>query len=699
MKITIERTEDRDVVAAQVTARSGKPKRPSDEKPARLFSVVSILIAMVAAVLFLDAALPLRNLWFHDALLTQMGAWPVLPSLLIFPGRALLPHLPFQYATATPGYLDGWFDISMLFAAFLVVFVVYLLALRRLPGSISWRFIKRSTILIGCLYVLIPVVTSPDLFSYIGYARMAVLHNLNPLTTIPTAIQSDPVYKYIFWVDQPSAYGPTWAIITSFMQWLLVVFRNTYIMPMVLVLRVTGLVMHLISTRLIWLISGQMQQINGQPVLATRKRIRATLAFAWNPLLLFEACVNAHNDAMLVVFVLLMIWVLAKEKIRKMQVGTGDKEIVEFNGHMHKETRAAQAPPPILSTTPAPTIALHEVSGRGGSGWDGWWGRLRRPRSLADALPILIKLTRSLRIKFAPFLELLMRPLKQAIERIPLDLRAPIAAACLVALGTCLKINVVLLLPALLCYIWMQAPANQRFKQAGATLASYIAVIALLYAPFWQGGAIFNVFRVNPSTYRTINTFADFLAHSYNTVAGLFGNLSGAPVGSPAERFMHTFSTGIFVLLYLVMLWRMKRAPQKLRSLHGMVYWMAVVWIVYCAIGSPWFWPWYLVTFFGLFALLEASDAETPAENPREIFPWRLWLMRTPWAARLFSFSMLTLYCLITGPSRAFVHGLPGFQWSDFAGAWAWVLPLAGSALLMKYIPPKKPLRSDATVS
>ena len=167
----------------------------------------------------------------------------------------------------------------------------------------------------------------------------------------------------------------------------------------------------------------------------------------------------------------------------------------------------------------------------------------------------------------------------------------------------------------------------------------------------------------------------------------------------PAERFMHTFSTGIFVLLYLVMLWRMKRAPQKLRSLHGMVYWMAVVWIVYCAIGSPWFWPWYLVTFFGLFALLEASDAKTADENPREIFPWRLWLMRTPWAARLFSFSMLTLYCLITGPSRAFVHGLPGFQWSDFAGAWAWVLPLAGSALLMKYIPPKKPLRSDATVS
>src|SRR5581483_3114526 len=225
--------------------------------------------------------------------------------------------------------------ISMLFVAFIAVFAVYLWALRRLPGSISLRFIILSTLLIGCLYMLIPVVTSPDLFSYIAYARMGVLHDLNPLTTLPTAIRSDPVYRYVFWVDQPSAYGPTWAVITSVLQWLLAIFRNAYIMPMVIALRVTGLIMHLVSTRLVWLISGQLQQLNGQPALATRKRIRATLAFAWNPLLLFEACVNAHNDAVLLVFVLLMIWVLAKDKIRKMQ---GDGQVQSLDGSRSDES-------------------------------------------------------------------------------------------------------------------------------------------------------------------------------------------------------------------------------------------------------------------------------------------------------------------------------------------------------------------------
>ena len=659
MKIIVERIEDQNSAATQDRAGVGKQMRPSGEKRNPSRPRVVLLIAMVAAVLLVDAALPLRELWFHDALLTQMGAWPLLPSFLIFPGTALLPHLPFQYATAPPALLDGWIDISAVFVAFVAVFGVYLLALRQLPGAISWRFIWRSTLLIGCLYVLIPVVTSPDLFSYIAYARMAVLHNLNPLTTIPTAIQNDPVYRYIFWVDQPSAYGPTWAIVTSFLQGLLVVFRNTYVMPMVLALRIIGLVMHLISTRLVWLISGQLQQINGKPALATRTRIRATLAFAWNPLLLLEACVNAHNDAMLLVLVLLMIWVLAKDRLRKMQA---DKEI-------------------IASST------MQEVSRRDGGGWDGWWGRLRRPLSLAGDR--FVGFTDALKNKLTPVIEWSIRPLKRLIERIPPDLRAPIAAACLLALGTCLKINIVLLVPGLLCYIWMQAPARRRLKHVGATLASYIAVIVLLYAPFWDGGAIFNVFRVNPATYRTINTLADFLAHAYNTIAGWFGNLTSEPIGSPAEHFMHTFSTGIFVLLYLVLLWRMIRAPWKIGSLREMVYWMAVVWIVYCAIGSPWFWPWYLVTFFGLFALLEASHADTPGEekNPREMFPWRLWIMHTPWAARLFVFSMLTFYCLVAAPARVFIHGLPGFQWADFAGAWAWLPPLVGSTLLMKYLP------------
>jgi MFS superfamily sulfate permease-like transporter len=46
--------------------------------------------------------------------------------------------------------------------------------------------------------------------------------------------------------------------------------------------------------------------------MSPQQRMRATLAFAWNPLLLFEACVNAHVDATLLFLVLLAIWFLIR---------------------------------------------------------------------------------------------------------------------------------------------------------------------------------------------------------------------------------------------------------------------------------------------------------------------------------------------------------------------------------------------------
>jgi hypothetical protein len=71
---------------------------------------------------------------------------------------------------------------------------------------------------------------------------------------------------------------------------------------------------------------------------------------------------------------------IAREPSRELRVieGMGTRE------GRGKGTRAAQAPPPILPTSPAPTEAFLTRSGRGGGGWEGWWGRLRRPRLGAD---------------------------------------------------------------------------------------------------------------------------------------------------------------------------------------------------------------------------------------------------------------------------------------------------------------------------
>src|SRR5206468_2004402 len=107
-------------------------------------------------------------------------------------------------------------------------------------------------------------------------------------------------------------YGPIWAIITCALQWMTSIFGTQNLAPMVLALRLFGVSAHLCSTLLVWSIAGHLLRAQNQP--SSPLRIQATLAFAWNPLLLFEACVNAHNDTVVFLFVLLAIWLLVQAR-------------------------------------------------------------------------------------------------------------------------------------------------------------------------------------------------------------------------------------------------------------------------------------------------------------------------------------------------------------------------------------------------
>ncbi|HEY1350843.1 MAG TPA: hypothetical protein VGF67_14575 [Ktedonobacteraceae bacterium] len=563
------------------------------------------LAAMICALLLMDAILPLRDLWFHESTLTQLGVWPVFPSLLLFPGWSVIPPLPHVHVYGLPDIPASWVAATLLLGAFVVVFLVYTFALRRLPARISRRFIFRSTLVLGVLFLTIPVVTSPDLYSYIAYARIGSVHGLNPLTTIPRTIHSDMIYTYISWVDQPSAYGPSWTLLTCFFQSLFTLCGlGNYLITMVLTLRIWGLVMHLASTWLIWSISGSLQRLHG--IVSRQRQLRITLAFAWNPLLLLEACTNAHNDTTLLFLLLLAIQFLVRRHL-KSEPGTAQRQ-------------------------------------------NAWLSPATRSRL------------------------------------------AYLAPAALLALGTCLKINLALLAPGLFLYQWLQEaeqPCARRLRRVGSSLATYVGLIAVLYAPFWNGGAIFNVFEVNPAASRTINTLPDTLSHLYNGLAAALGFPVGAPIGSPAEHVLHTLSMGLFVLIYAALGWRVVRHPQQVRTIHGLVRWLTLTWLLYCAVGSPWFWPWYMVTFFGLYALFESSkpaqaylEEKFSSAGLRQTSLARLCahmqaLLLHPDLVRLLTLSMLTLYCFVTwGPQHTFLPFLPGFVWSYFGGLWAWVLPV-----------------------
>ena len=131
---------------------------------------------------------------------------------------ALIPKSP-----DISGWLKGIGE-RLSYRVFLVAILAFsaayggLLALmRRSPAlAISKRW---AIILVGALQLMVfagPILISTDVFSYIAYARMGVVHGINPYLHGPVAIVNDPVYHYVGkdWKHVATAYGPLYTLIS-----------------------------------------------------------------------------------------------------------------------------------------------------------------------------------------------------------------------------------------------------------------------------------------------------------------------------------------------------------------------------------------------------------------------------------------------------------------------------------------------------
>ena len=65
------------------------------------------------------------------------------------------------------------------------------------------------------IFLLAPPLALTDIFNYINYGRMEVVHHLNPYTTIPILEpHSDPSYALSNWHQLLSPYGPLFTLLT-----------------------------------------------------------------------------------------------------------------------------------------------------------------------------------------------------------------------------------------------------------------------------------------------------------------------------------------------------------------------------------------------------------------------------------------------------------------------------------------------------
>jgi glycosyl transferase family 87 len=165
----------------------------------------------------------------------------------------------------------------------MVSYVVVLAGAR----AIGPRLAIGSVVAFHVLFLLAPPLLSQDVFSYISYARLEVLHSLNPYTHSPDAVPSDAAFAFAGSKDASSAYGPVFTLATYPLAKLSV--------PVAFwTLKVVAALASLGIVALAWACA---KRLGRDPVFVA-------LAIGLNPLVLVHVVGGAHNDALVVLPVL-----------------------------------------------------------------------------------------------------------------------------------------------------------------------------------------------------------------------------------------------------------------------------------------------------------------------------------------------------------------------------------------------------------
>lgn len=130
-------------------------------------------------------------------------------------------------------------------------------------------------------FALAPVLLSHDVYSYVDYARLGVVHGLDPYAHPPAAAPFDPAYARVTWIDATSAYGPLFTLSTYPLAWLPVWLA-------VAVLKATAAASILGTALLV----ARVAPSRGVSPLA------AAAFVALNPLVLIHVVGGAHNDGL-----------------------------------------------------------------------------------------------------------------------------------------------------------------------------------------------------------------------------------------------------------------------------------------------------------------------------------------------------------------------------------------------------------------
>jgi hypothetical protein len=218
----------------------------------------------------------------------------------------VITRIPRLYAIEKLFQHIGYFERPLSTEIFICISAIFLVLY-----FYFWRFTSQQKIHSYTIWSVVGVVTliltfsyntfSYDFFNYIFDAKILTHYHQNPYLHKALDYPKDPMLGFMHWTDRTYPYGPLWLVITVIISFISVnIFILTFFLFKILV-----------SVSFLFTIY-YLYQILANFNKATL--LQNLVLFCFNPVVLYECLVSAHNDIVMMAFACAALYYLTRSK-------------------------------------------------------------------------------------------------------------------------------------------------------------------------------------------------------------------------------------------------------------------------------------------------------------------------------------------------------------------------------------------------
>ncbi|MGH2673765.1 MAG: glycosyltransferase 87 family protein [Actinomycetota bacterium] len=169
-------------------------------------------------------------------------------------------------------------------------------------GEVTMRLALGLSIAFHLAIVLLPLLISRDVYSYIAHGQIVSIYHANPYVDTPADFPSFLTRQLVGpkWVDTPSVYGPLFAHLSN------VVTRTSPRLDVLVdAFRLVAIAASLATTFVIGAVSRRIRP---------SRAVFAVAAFGLNPVVLFQSAASGHNDLLVALAVAAAAWCVIRDR-------------------------------------------------------------------------------------------------------------------------------------------------------------------------------------------------------------------------------------------------------------------------------------------------------------------------------------------------------------------------------------------------